>query len=150
MKLKGIVAMAFVILAWGITFVNTRALLFDFSALEIQVIRFAMAWVALRAAEAVMQQARALAFKAMPREMFATLPPWEVVAGWPGKIVAVMDYAASMDARPGDPWYEGYPVNWRLSRVKRLATPIPCRGNVGMWRMDERLSAAVSAAVGEG
>ena len=50
MKLKGIVAMVFVILVWGITFVNTRALLFDFSALEIQVIRFAMAWIALRVA----------------------------------------------------------------------------------------------------
>ena len=51
MKLKGIVAMAFVILVWGITFVNTRALLFDFSALEIQVIRFAMTWVALLTVE---------------------------------------------------------------------------------------------------
>ena len=51
MKLKGIVAMAFVILVWGITFVNTRALLFDFSALEIQVIRFAMAWIALLTVE---------------------------------------------------------------------------------------------------
>ena len=50
MKSKSIVAMAFVILVWGITFVNTRALLFDFSALEIQVIRFAMAWIALRVA----------------------------------------------------------------------------------------------------
>ena len=55
MKLKGIVAMAVVILVWGITFVNTRALLFDFSALEIQVLRFAMAWIALRVAEAVTQ-----------------------------------------------------------------------------------------------
>ena len=43
--------MAFVILVWGITFVNTRALLFDFSALEIQVIRFAMAWIALLTVE---------------------------------------------------------------------------------------------------
>ena len=45
--------MAFVILVWGITFVNTRALLFDFSALEIQVIRFAMAWTALWTVEGV-------------------------------------------------------------------------------------------------
>ena len=51
MKLKGIVAMAFVILVWGITFVNTRALLFDFSALEIQAIRFVMAWIALLTVE---------------------------------------------------------------------------------------------------
>ena len=38
---------AFVILIWGITFVNTRALLGDFSALEILVGRFALAWAAL-------------------------------------------------------------------------------------------------------
>ena len=38
---------AFVILIWGITFVNTRALLGEFSALEILVGRFALAWAAL-------------------------------------------------------------------------------------------------------
>ena len=40
-------AAVIVILIWGITFVNTRALLGDFSALEILVVRFAIAWVAL-------------------------------------------------------------------------------------------------------
>ena len=38
---------AIVILVWGVTFVNTRALLRDFSALEILVGRFALAWAAL-------------------------------------------------------------------------------------------------------
>ena len=38
---------AIVILVWGITFVNTRALLGDFSALEIQFGRFALAWATL-------------------------------------------------------------------------------------------------------
>ena len=38
---------AIVILVWGMTFANTRALLGDFSALEILVGRFALAWVAL-------------------------------------------------------------------------------------------------------
>ena len=38
---------AVVILIWGITFVNTRALLADFLSLEILVGRFALAWVAL-------------------------------------------------------------------------------------------------------
>lgn len=37
----------FAILCWSITFVNTRSLLLDFSALEIMFIRFALAWVAL-------------------------------------------------------------------------------------------------------
>ncbi len=38
---------AIAILVWGMTFVNTRVLLEDFSALEILVGRFALAWVAL-------------------------------------------------------------------------------------------------------
>ena len=37
----------FVIFVWGVTFANTRALLADFSALEILVVRFALAWGAL-------------------------------------------------------------------------------------------------------
>lgn len=36
-----------VILFWGVTFASTRVLLEDFSALEIQVIRFALAWLVL-------------------------------------------------------------------------------------------------------
>ncbi len=39
-----------VILAWGVTFANTRALLQDFSALEIQLLRFGIAWAVLKAA----------------------------------------------------------------------------------------------------
>ena len=46
----GWAAAAFVIFVWGITFVNTRALLGDFSALEIQVLRFGLAWAVLVAA----------------------------------------------------------------------------------------------------
>lgn len=36
-----------VVLVWGATFVNTKALLADFSALEILALRFALAWCAL-------------------------------------------------------------------------------------------------------
>lgn len=39
--------MLFAILCWSITFVNTRSLLLDFSALEIMLIRFALGWLAL-------------------------------------------------------------------------------------------------------
>ena len=38
---------AFVVIVWSATFVNTKALLADFSALEILALRFAVAWVAL-------------------------------------------------------------------------------------------------------
>lgn len=42
----------FVILFWGVTFASTRVLLEDFSALEIQVIRFGLAWFVLWLASA--------------------------------------------------------------------------------------------------
>lgn len=43
----GYVCIFFAIIFWSITFVNTRSLLLDFSALEIMFIRFALAWAAL-------------------------------------------------------------------------------------------------------
>ena len=45
--LRGLALVAFTILVWGVTFVNTRALLSDFSALEIQVLRFSLGYAAL-------------------------------------------------------------------------------------------------------
>ena len=39
----------FALLVWGVTFASTRALLVDFSPLEIQLIRFSLAWLALAA-----------------------------------------------------------------------------------------------------
>ena len=45
--LRGLALVAFTLLVWGVTFVNTRALLPDFSALEIQVLRFTLGYVAL-------------------------------------------------------------------------------------------------------
>lgn len=44
---KGFLSAIIVILIWGMTFASTRALLFEYSSLEIQVLRFALAWVAL-------------------------------------------------------------------------------------------------------
>ena len=44
---SGATLAVFVVIVWSATFVNTKALLADFSALEILGIRFAMAWVAL-------------------------------------------------------------------------------------------------------
>ncbi|MGN0855174.1 MAG: DMT family transporter [Kiritimatiellia bacterium] len=41
---KGWIAAAFTLIVWGVTFVNTRILLTEFSALEIQLLRFALAW----------------------------------------------------------------------------------------------------------
>ncbi len=41
----------FVILVWGMTFASTRALLLDFSPIEIQLARFSLAWLVLTACE---------------------------------------------------------------------------------------------------
>ncbi len=45
-------AAVFAIVVWGVTFASTRSLLEEFSALEILVLRFALAWAALRTWEA--------------------------------------------------------------------------------------------------
>ena len=47
----GLAAAVCVILFWGVTFASTRVLLEDFSALEIQLIRFVLAWLVLRLAD---------------------------------------------------------------------------------------------------
>ncbi|MBO6167244.1 MAG: hypothetical protein J6P13_02700 [Kiritimatiellae bacterium] len=47
MTYTGWLVAAFVILVLGVSFANTRALLMDFSPLEIQAIRFAAAWLLL-------------------------------------------------------------------------------------------------------
>lgn len=44
---RGFLLAAFTVFVWGVTFVNTKALLTDFSALEIQVLRFGIATLAL-------------------------------------------------------------------------------------------------------
>lgn len=70
----------------------------------------------------------------------AAFPPWEQVSCWRGKLVAVCDYDASYTAPNPPIWNEGYPVWWHLSNVRLLDEPIPCRGNVGMWRLPEALN----------
>ena len=44
-------SVVFVILVWGMTFANTRALLDDFSPLEILLLRFTLAWAVLKTIE---------------------------------------------------------------------------------------------------
>ena len=46
----GWIAAAIAIVVWGVTFASTRVLVEEFSALEINIARFALAWVALACA----------------------------------------------------------------------------------------------------
>ena len=65
---------------------------------------------------------------------FKKLPAWREVKDWPGKIVGVCDYKAR-EWSGKEAWDEGYRYWWDLSNIVRLPDPIPCRGNVGMWKM---------------
>ena len=47
-------------------------------------------------------------------------------------------------------WNEGYPNWWILSNIRRLPTPIPCPGNVGIWRMPPELSSEVEKQIAIG
>lgn len=88
-------------------------------------------------------------------EEFVTIPSWNDVCEWPGKIVGACDYTSrkrndlvltGVDGRGGkDDWDEGYDYWWDLSEVAGFDRPIPCRGNVGMWQLPPALAAQVTA-----
>ena len=68
-------------------------------------------------------------------QLYASLPSWNQVKDWRGKMIAVMEYEAS--EKVGLPiWNEGYRYWWKLSNVKMLDEPFPVRGNVGMWEFN--------------
>ena len=79
----------------------------------------------------------------LPPEDFEKLPSWREVKDWPGKIVGVCDYK-SREWSGKEAWDEGYRYWWDLSNIVRLPDPIPCRGNVGMWKMPSELAAKVA------
>lgn len=81
----------------------------------------------------------AWAQQVFPERVFTAFPPWEQVSGWRGKLVAVCDYEASYTALNPPVWNEGYPVWWRLTNVRQLEKPIPCRGNVGIWQLPDEI-----------
>ena len=101
----------------------------------------------------------AMAAHKLSDEDFEKLPSWREVKDWPGKIIAVCDYKVwdglnlvledgvyKSKPTPKQKWDEGYRFWWDLSNVRRLAEPIPCRGNVGMWQLPKSLAAKVEAA----
>ena len=84
-----------------------------------------------------------------------TIPSWNDVCEWPGKIIGACDYTSRKrndlvltggDGRgEKDNWDEGYDYWWDLSEVAAFDRPIPCRGNVGMWQLPSTLAAQVTA-----
>ena len=81
---------------------------------------------------------------ALPEEDFARIPSWGDVAEWPGKIVGACDYVANEHG--DDAWNEGHRFWWHLSNVVCFESPIPCRGNIGIWQMPSALAAQSTTA----
>ena len=101
------------------------------------------------------------ASRALKPEDFETIPAWDDVKDWPGKVVGCCDYEGGLSAPVAEDrdgtvlrrsdgtvisWDEGYGCWWKLANVVELDRPIPCRGNVGMWQMPPELAARVTAA----
>ncbi len=111
------------------------------------------------------------ASQTLPEEDFDLIPAWSDVKDWPGKIIGTCDYSTRSrddlvlepESRPGacakgeswlrsgacarqEFWDEGYQYWWDLSEVVCFDLPIPCRGNVGMWRLPEDLQRRVATA----
>ena len=87
----------------------------------------------------------------------AFIPTWEEASRWPGHIIAVMDYQALDEEPEEEPWRvqaqfwnEGYRYWWLLSNIRRLPTPIPCRGNVGRWQLPEDVSDSIDEQLAGG
>lgn len=92
------------------------------------------------------------ASRTLKPEEFETIPAWDEVKDWPGKVVGCCDYegrgrdeATRRDAA-STMWDEGYGCWWKLSEIVAFDRPIPCRGNVGMWQMPSALAVQVTAA----
>ena len=96
------------------------------------------------------------AARALSTAEFETIPAWNEVKDWPGKIVGTCDYSSrsrnnlvlrdDRDPNGKITWDEGYDYLWDLSEVVCFERPIPCRGNVGMWQMPPDLATQVNTA----
>ena len=84
------------------------------------------------------------ASKSLSEDDFTRVPAWSDVKDWPGRIVGTCDYVCRQ--RSGaETWDEGYTYWWDLSEIAVFDTPIPCRGNIGMWQMSHDLALQVTA-----
>ena len=89
----------------------------------------------------------------VPDAVAAAMPSWNVVKNWPGHVVGTVDYelkdpdaCTETDLVQRRIWNEGYLCWWHLDSPLVFKVPIPCRGNVGMWRMPPALASAVASS----
>jgi len=89
----------------------------------------------------------------VPNEVYATMPSWEDVKNWPGRIVGTIDYwikrpyeCTREDLAERRMWQEGYGVWWNLANPLIFKETIQCRGYVGFWKLPADVAERVDAA----
>jgi len=74
-----------------------------------------------------------------------------------GAIVAVADLSGCHDDQEChresggfcSPWAMGLSWHWELTGVRPLATPVPCKGALGLWTVPDDAEAALAAQLEE-
>lgn len=84
-------------------------------------------------------------------EVYASMPTWDEVKDWPGRIVGTIDYwvkrpyeCTREDLAERRMWQEGYGIWWNLANPVIFKEPIPCRGYCGFWKLSDEVSAKVN------
>lgn len=96
------------------------------------------------------------AWQAAGKQLFKLDPSFGEIAL--GAVVAVAELAgvcSSPIGRDGQlmcdcgPWAAAGQWHWKLTDVRPLAEPVPCRGALGLWTLPDDVEAAVVAQLGE-
>ena len=70
-----------------------------------------------------------------------------------GAVLVLVRFGISHPGHAGDacaPWHvEGFEWHWPVESVAPLATPVPCTGALGFWRLPADILGAVQSATGE-
>jgi hypothetical protein len=67
-------------------------------------------------------------------------PPQDLVGG---HVVAVAQLADCTRDAPATIWAVPGLWHWQLEHVTRLAVPVPCRGQLGLWTVPEQVEDAI-------
>lgn len=81
-----------------------------------------------------------------------TLENWHRGQVPTGAVVALAEIVGCHEAPGGSlrcchPWGEPGGWHWEFTNVRPLATPVPCKGALGLWTLPDEITAAVRAQV---
>jgi len=82
----------------------------------------------------------------LPIQLVRRLPDWNFVSAWPGHLVGCVEYDTETSVNDGA-WDEGLPYWWKLSHPVLLRNLIPCRGQLGMWKLPNDVQRQLAIAL---